>query len=214
MVQIDETITSYLTALKIEGKTPATIASYANSLEDFRRVGRRLGLPDTVREYDVGHVYQFLGAMQERGASPDYRHRRHRDVQTLFSWCVRMGLVDENIFKRVPRVKVGEKIKPPSLPRRCDSCSRARTAGPWAVVETTRSFCSCSTRGYGRRSASRSGSKTWTGSGSGSSCVTRKGRNSAGSASVTSQPRRFATTSSASAASARGCCSSLDMGKR
>ena len=43
MTQIDETIASYLTALKIEGKTPATIASYANSLEDFRRVGRRLG---------------------------------------------------------------------------------------------------------------------------------------------------------------------------
>ena len=116
MNQIDETITTYLTALKIEGKTPTTIASYANSLEDFRRVGRRLSLPDRVEEYRVEHVYEFLGALQERGASPDYRHRRHREVQTLFSWCVRMGQVDQNVFKRVPRVKVGEKIKPPFTP--------------------------------------------------------------------------------------------------
>ena len=40
MTQIDETIASYLTALKIEGKTPKTIESYANSLPDLRRVGK------------------------------------------------------------------------------------------------------------------------------------------------------------------------------
>ena len=113
MTQIDETIASYLIALKIEGKSPKTIESYANSLEDFRRVGRRLGLPETVEEYGVEQVYQFLGALQERGAAPGYQHRRHREVQTLFSWCMRMGTVEQNVFKRVPRVKVGEKIKPP-----------------------------------------------------------------------------------------------------
>ena len=40
MAQIDETIASSLTALKIEGKTPKTIESYANSLADLRRVGK------------------------------------------------------------------------------------------------------------------------------------------------------------------------------
>src|SRR5665811_2061196 len=83
---------------------------------DFRRVGSRLGLPETVEAYDVEHVYQFLGALQERGASPGYQHRRHREVQTLFSWCERMRIVDQNVFKRVPRVKVGERIKPPFTP--------------------------------------------------------------------------------------------------
>ena len=48
MAWIDETIASFFTTLKIEGKTGKTIESYANSLEDFRRVGRRLGLPETV----------------------------------------------------------------------------------------------------------------------------------------------------------------------
>ena len=68
MTQIDEVITSYVTALKIEGKAPKTIDSYTNSIEDFRRVGRRLGLPGSIEEYEVGDVYQFLGALQERGA--------------------------------------------------------------------------------------------------------------------------------------------------
>ena len=48
MAQIEKTITSYLTALKIEGKTQTTIASYANSLADFRRVERRRLLPPSV----------------------------------------------------------------------------------------------------------------------------------------------------------------------
>ena len=116
MTQIDEAIASYVTALNIEGKTPKTIESYSNSLKDFRRVGRRLALPETVEEYGVEDVYKFLGALQERGASPGYQHRRHREVQTLFSWCARMGMVEQNVFKRVPRIKVGEKIKPPFTP--------------------------------------------------------------------------------------------------
>ncbi len=116
MTQINETIESYLTAIESEGKSPKMIESYANSLQDFRRVGRRLALPDLIEEYGVEHVYQFLGALRERGASPGYQHRRHREVQTLFSWSVRMGMVEQNVFKRVPRVKVGERIKPPFTP--------------------------------------------------------------------------------------------------
>ena len=43
MAQIDRTITIYLTAIDVEGKTQNTVLSYRASLEDFRRVGRRLG---------------------------------------------------------------------------------------------------------------------------------------------------------------------------
>ena len=41
MARLDDTIATYLTAIEVERKTPKTIASYAQSLEDFRRVGRR-----------------------------------------------------------------------------------------------------------------------------------------------------------------------------
>ena len=46
MAQIDGTIATYLTAIDVEGKTQNTVLSYRASLEDFRRVGRRLGFPE------------------------------------------------------------------------------------------------------------------------------------------------------------------------
>ena len=83
MPHIDQAIQSYLTAIEVEGKSPKTVASYANSLADFRRVGRQRSLPEAVEDYEVDHVYSFLGALRERGASRGFQHRRHREVQTL-----------------------------------------------------------------------------------------------------------------------------------
>jgi len=92
---IDQAITTYLAAIAIEGKSPRTIDSYAESIEVFRKIGRGLGFPDEVEAYTVDHVYAFLQVIRDRGASPAYQHRRHREVQTLFSWCMRMGFVAE-----------------------------------------------------------------------------------------------------------------------
>lgn len=133
MTQIDRQIASYLVALQVEGKSSRTIASYENSLQDFRRVGGRLGFPEVVDEYTAEHVYLFLGALQERGASPGYQHRRHREVKTFFSWCRRMGYVKENAFARVPLVKRPQRIKPPFSPdevgRLLASLDRRRHSG-------------------------------------------------------------------------------------
>ena len=86
MTELDKRIATYLTAIEVEGKTPKTIASYANSLQDFRRVGTRLGFPGRIAEHEVAHVYEFLSELRVRGASPGYQHRRHREVKTCFSW--------------------------------------------------------------------------------------------------------------------------------
>ena len=113
IADIDETISTYLTAITVEGKTPKTIHSYANSLDDFRRVGKDLGLPKAVEDYRVEDVYRFLGALRERGASAGYQHRRHREVKAFFSWCRRMGQLEVNVFALVPLVKLEEKVVPP-----------------------------------------------------------------------------------------------------
>ena len=52
MAQLDDTIATYLTAIEVEGKTQNTVLSYRASMEDFRRVPRRLGLPDGSTEAD------------------------------------------------------------------------------------------------------------------------------------------------------------------
>ena len=116
MAQIDDTISTYLTAIEVEGKTQNTVLSYRASLEDFRRVGDHLGLPSELEAYSVEHVYRFLGDLKERGASPAYRHRRHREVKTFFSWCRRMEYVTANVFAKVPLVKLDQQIRPPFSP--------------------------------------------------------------------------------------------------
>ena len=113
MTAIDETIRTYLAAVEVEGKTPRTIDSYAESLRDFRKVGRKLRLPDHVTAYEVPHVYEFLAALRRRGASAGYQNRRHREVRAFFSWCGRMDMVESNVFSRVPLAKQERKIRPP-----------------------------------------------------------------------------------------------------
>ncbi len=54
MSEIYECIATCPQAIEIEGKTAKTVASYANSLADFRTVGRRLGLPQRPAEYPLG----------------------------------------------------------------------------------------------------------------------------------------------------------------
>ena len=39
-----------------------------------------------------------------------------REVQTLFSCCARMGHVETNVVKRVPRIRLGETVRPPFTP--------------------------------------------------------------------------------------------------
>ena len=113
MAHIGGLISTYLTACEVEGKSPWTLASYAASLRDFRRVGARQGFPGDPREYTVAHVYEFLRDVRSRGATPAYQHRRHREVKAFFSWRRRMGFIDENPFARVPLVKLEQQIIQP-----------------------------------------------------------------------------------------------------
>ena len=62
-------------------------------------------------EYDVAHVYEFLGALRRRGAAPGYQNRRHREVRAFFSWCLRMDMVESNVFSRVPLAKQEKKMR-------------------------------------------------------------------------------------------------------
>lgn len=113
MPDIDDHIRTYLVACAVEGKSDNTIASYVASLRDFRRGGGTLGLPDDIAAYTIPHVYSFLSDVRSRGTTPAYQHRRHREVKAFFSWCKRMGLVDENVFARVPLVKLEQQIVQP-----------------------------------------------------------------------------------------------------
>src|SRR5712692_3502830 len=116
MAQLDDRIATYLAACAVEGKSPNTILSYRASLADFRRVGAKLALPEDLAGYAVPDVYMFLHDVRSRGSSAAYQHRRHREVKAFFSWSKRMEMVEENVFARVPLVKLEQQIVQPFHP--------------------------------------------------------------------------------------------------
>ena len=113
MERFEEAIPLYLTACTVEGKTDRTVQSYAETLRQFRRAGRELGLPENMEAFGPAHVYLFMGWVRERGVSAGTQHRRQREVKAFFSWCRRMDYVEENPFMRVPMVRREQKVIQP-----------------------------------------------------------------------------------------------------
>ncbi len=113
MALLNELAQTYLTACDVEGKARSTIRGYRESLTRLQEVGIRLEFPAEVEAFTVQHVYAFLGALRERGASRAYQHRLHREVKAFFSWCKRFDVVPENVFARVPLVKLEQQIVQP-----------------------------------------------------------------------------------------------------
>ena len=144
MAQIDEVITTYLSAVETEGKAERTIKSYRESLANFRSVGRRLGFPEEVGEYEVSHVYAFLADVRGRqgrsgrknGTSPAYQNHHHRTLKAFFSWCQRTDYLDperRHVFARVPLARVEQKVPRPfseeEFAQLLASCDRSRLTG-------------------------------------------------------------------------------------
>ena len=92
---LDQLIPLYLTACTVEGKTDRTVQSYAETLRQFQRAVRELGLPEDVAAFGPADVYLFMGWVRERGVSAGTQHRRQREVKAFFSWCRRMDYVEE-----------------------------------------------------------------------------------------------------------------------
>ena len=202
MTLIDDRIQTYLAACAVEGKSPNTVASYRASLADFHRTGAKLGLPDELAGYTVPHVYTFLHDVRSRGASPAYQHRRHREVKAFFSWCKRMGMVEENVFARVALVKLEQQIV---QPYNADDVQRLLAS------QDRNSHSGCRNHALflflldtSSAPASASGSTWMTSTGNGGECACSMGRagSNGGSASGSGRSLLSAITSSGSAATA------------
>lgn len=207
MSEIDDRIATYLQAIQIEGKTPKTIASYVNSLQGFRRVEHCLGFPEQANDYEVPHVYAFLGALRERGASAGYQHRRHREVETCFSWLERMEFVGDNVFAKVPLVmKRPYLVKAPFTPAEVRALLGSQDRDHCSGCRNYASFSS-STPVFVHRNASRSRCLTWIGSAGVPLSGTARVRSCAGLDSANGPRTQRAITSSDFEAEIIGLCS-------
>lgn len=113
MTTLEEAVPLYLKACEVEGKTDRTVQSYAETLRHFRTAVCDLGLPTAMETFRPAHVYLFMGWVKDRGVTSGTQHRRQREVKAFFSWCRRMGYVDDNPFMRVPMVRREQKVVQP-----------------------------------------------------------------------------------------------------
>ena len=120
----------YITSCGIEGKSPETLRSYAETLKLFMRAVEHLRLPDDQGLFRPADVYEFLGHVGSTGASAITQWRRQRETRA-FSWLLRHDYISSNPFMKVKNIKVPQKIVQPftaddiqRLLRYCDAGTR------------------------------------------------------------------------------------------
>jgi len=116
MGSVAELTKAYLGACEVEGKSPRTIRGYRETLRRFAEIVASHELPPDVETFTVQDVYAYLAALRERNISRAYQHRLHREVKTFFSWCKRLDVISDNVFARVPIVKLEQQIIQPFSP--------------------------------------------------------------------------------------------------
>jgi len=100
-------LTNYLLACRVEEKSPLTIQSYAMRIGHFIKFIQGEKLADDVRELTNNHIRLFLSSLQGR-CQPSTINGYYRVLRAFFNW-----LVAEDVLKRSPL----NNIKPPRIPK-------------------------------------------------------------------------------------------------
>ena len=99
---------AWLSALKVEGKSPKTIQQYSYTVN---RLLNDLHVP--IRDITVYHLRNWIGKEQTRGIS-DCTLKGNREVfSSMFGWLWREGLIEKNPVANIRPIKVQKKIREP-----------------------------------------------------------------------------------------------------
>ena len=105
MAPIDQNISTYLIAIEIEGKTPLPERLWKAELTS--ELAEVLKMATVLVAGRCSPAAERAQGTRRRG-SP-----RTREVRAFFSWCLRMDMVESNVFSRVPLAKQEKKIRLP-----------------------------------------------------------------------------------------------------
>jgi len=120
---LPQAIDYYLTALTLEGKSPATILWHRKKLTTFARFMQNGGAPPKICSLTIEDGRAFIKSLMERktkytshvwrqeiegGLAPQTVHGFVRSMRTFGSWLEREQYTEDNIFKG---------IKPPKVPQ-------------------------------------------------------------------------------------------------
>lgn len=98
---------SWERALKARNRSPRTVRSYLDSLDDLAEFLESSGMPTGVTSIRREHIESFLVALAERGLKPTSLAVAYRSIRPFFRW-----LVDEDEITRSPM----ERMQQPSIP--------------------------------------------------------------------------------------------------
>jgi site-specific recombinase XerC len=93
--------------LRAENKSPKTLETYTEALDQLIAFVKRAGMPSNARSIRREHVEAFLVSLQESGRSPATVNNRYRSLAAFFGW-----LADEEEVGQSPMTH----MRPPTVP--------------------------------------------------------------------------------------------------
>ena len=103
---LEETIEEFLDICRIDGKSPATVTAYQQSLYRFLPHARLQQEPSSRKS-----ILAYLSAMQ--GLARESRHRYFRETRRFFNWATVEGHFESNPFDGLKNVRIPTKIVKP-----------------------------------------------------------------------------------------------------
>ena len=102
----DDLLDAYLAALRVEGRSPATVERYAYLI---RRMMQAVGVP--TRSVTVYHLRRYLADEKARGVSDRTLEGTRQVFSAFFGWLRREGLIEVNPVANLGAVKYQKKQK-------------------------------------------------------------------------------------------------------
>ena len=113
MLRIEEAFSmdlfeTWLTALKIQGRSEKTITHYRGVVGHLLK-----DLNTPIRSITVYHIREWLAKEQARGVSDCTREGNRQVFSSMFGWLWREGLIEKNPTNNIGAIKVQKKVREP-----------------------------------------------------------------------------------------------------
>ena len=116
---------TWISALKVEGRSPKTIAAYTG---EVKKLLRDLNTP--IRNITVHHIRSWLTKEKERGLSDTSLENKRQIFSSMFGWLWREGLIEKNPIANIGAIKVQKKVFEPytdvEIEKLKEVCANAR----------------------------------------------------------------------------------------
>ncbi len=103
----EQAIASFTLSLAARGRSPATLSTYTEALQNLRQFAWERGMPPLLG-LSTEHIRAFLAELYARGNKPGSVRNRWASISSFYGWANEEG--------ELPRGNPMERVKPPSVP--------------------------------------------------------------------------------------------------